>query len=86
MLELCSSSHLKLEIGILAPAAVCFLGKNNLSEVARRMFGKEVGEPVEEVLMGSWKGHAAVAPQPRRGWEEATERVISQLDAATRKR
>jgi uracil-DNA glycosylase len=83
VLELCSSIHLKVEIGIVAPKAVCFLGKNNLSEVARRIFEKEVGESVEGVSMGSWKGYAAVAPQPRRGWEEATECVIRRLDAAT---
>jgi uracil-DNA glycosylase len=86
VLELCSSIHLKLEIGVIAPEAVCFLGKNNLSAVAQRLFGKDVGESVEEVSMGSWKGYAAVAPQPRRGWEEATERVIRQLDVAARKR
>ncbi len=80
VLKRCASIHLKPEIAFLAPLAVCFLGKNNLGIVARELFGKELTEVVEKVSIGSWNGWAAIAPQPIRGWDDTTERVIRELD------
>ena len=82
VLKRCALAHLGPELCFLAPLAVCFLGKNNLGIVARQLFGTELSATPERTSIGSWHGWAAIAPQPIRGWDNETERIIRDLDAA----
>lgn len=80
VLRRCASVHLGPEIGLLAPRAVCLLGKNNLGVVARELFGTDLVDGIGDVSIGAWRGSAAIAPQPIRGWDDRTERIIRELD------
>lgn len=75
----CAKRHLRAQIELLLPGAVCFLGKNSLTSVAMEVFGRAVtGGPVD-VRLGRWRGCAAVADQPIRGRERKTRPVVEGL-------
>ncbi len=77
----CALRHLKKEILLLKPTAICFLGKNNATPAAKALFGVTVGEKPQKVELEGWKGWAVVADQPRRGWEKQTTKVLKELKA-----
>jgi uracil-DNA glycosylase len=78
-IKFCSLRHLGKEITVLAPRALCFLGRKNASAAAHALFGKWIGEEPEYVALNGWSGVAAVADQPRRGWEKRTRIVLRTL-------
>jgi uracil-DNA glycosylase len=75
----CALAHLAQELIFLKPRAVCFLGKGNAAVAAEALFGRRLGGHPEGVRFGPWTGTAAVAKQPRRGWERDTREVVSAL-------
>lgn len=75
----CALTHLAHELIFLKPRAVCFLGKSNAAVAAAALFGRGLGEVPEVVSFGQWAGIAAVAKQPRRGWERDTRDVVNAL-------
>ncbi|MFQ5961780.1 MAG: uracil-DNA glycosylase family protein [Candidatus Methylomirabilales bacterium] len=74
----CALRHLRREIPVLNPRAVCFLGKNNASVAAEALFGRAIGK-AESVQLVGWSGLGVVADQPRRQWKPRTRAVIRQL-------
>lgn len=75
----CVARHLRQEILLLRPRALCFLGKNNAAVAARVLFGRKIGHEPEVVSLQDWTGLAAVAHQPRRGWDPKTRHVLRDL-------
>lgn len=81
VLQFCARQHLKKEIPVLGPRAVCFLGMNNARPVAADLFGQPLGERPLQIQPEWWRpgGLVVVAHQPRRGWEPLTKTVIETL-------
>ena len=79
----CALKHLKEEIQALRPQGICFLGINNAGPAADALFGTELSTNALRVTLGTWLGWAAVAHQPRRGWERYTKAAIEQLLSAS---
>ena len=79
MLAYCSNRHLRSEISILNPLAICFLGVTNFSVVALSLFKRQIGETPVQVSLDRWAGWVVLAPQPVRGWEKRTTIVIQKL-------
>ncbi|MCA9421598.1 MAG: hypothetical protein KC592_11285 [Nitrospira sp.] len=75
----CANRHLKAEITILAPQAVCFLGITNLGPVAFSLLNRRVSETAIRVSFCGWTGWVGLAPQPVRGNRERTGLVIAKL-------
>lgn len=75
----CANRHLRDEIEILQPKAICFLGLNNLVTVTRSLFGRQVSETPLRASIDEWTGWVALAPQPVRGSEKRTRLVIEKL-------
>lgn len=80
----CATRHLRHEILLLRPKAVCFLGLNNASFAATALFGQDLCGSVGEVVLENWRGLGAVADQPRRGWAERTAVIVKKLWHKTR--
>ena len=78
-LAYCSNRHLRSEISILNPLAICFLGVTNLSVVALSLFKRQIGETPVQVSLDRWAGWVVLAPQPVRGGEKRTAIVIQKL-------
>jgi len=78
-IRFCASRHLRKEIIALQPRIVCFLGKNNATDVAKELFGQTIGEDLTRASFENWSGLAVVAPQPRRGWETRTLSVLKTI-------
>ena len=78
-IQFCAARHLRAEISVLNPRAICFLGKNNAGPVARQFFGIKVDTTPVSVHLDNWSGLAVVAPQPRRGWEKDTKLIVERL-------
>lgn len=74
VLRACAREHLRAEIPLLAPRAVCFLG-TNASRTAARAFGAKVGATPVRAAINGWTGEVVAAPQPRTPWliREAAE-------------
>ena len=79
VLRFCAQQHLRVEIGLLQPQAVCFLGKMNTSRVAQDLFGQAIGPQPQNAALNHWTGSVVVAPQPRRGWASDTLRILNEL-------
>lgn len=75
----CANRHLRDEIEILQPKAICFLGLNNLVSVTRSLFGRQVSETPQRASIDEWTGWVALAPQPVRGNEKRAKLVIEKL-------
>ncbi len=75
----CAQRHLRKEIVLLNPHAVCFVGANNLMPVAQALFGAKISEVPRPVSLDAWSGLAAVAHQPIRGWKNRTAKTIELL-------
>ena len=78
-IRFCAQQHLKAEILLLKPQAICFLGSNNTRDAANAIFGLRLDPVPAQVNLESWSGMAAVAHQPIRGWEVQTMKVLTQL-------
>lgn len=79
VIGLCVMHHLKVEIPILNPSAICFIGIKNLREIPHSLFGQKIGETPIRASLDNWSGEVAAAPQPIRGWHKRTDQVIRQL-------
>lgn len=79
----CASRHLREEIALLEPTAICFMGKGNAGPAAATLFGDAGSEP-REATVGNWRGLVAVAPQPVRGHERTTREVLVRLGGGPR--
>lgn len=75
----CAVRHLKREIQLLRPLAICFLGIGNATPAAKAIFGVEIHNDPRQVSLETWTGWVAVAHQPRRGWKRHTKVAIEQL-------
>ena len=79
MLAYCSNRHLRSEISILNPLAICFLGVTNLAAVALSLFKRQIGETPVQASLDRWAGWVVLAPQPVRGSERRTTVVLEKL-------
>lgn len=75
----CASRHLRAEISILNPLAICFLGLNNLIPVTRSLFQHQISEVPVRASLDRWTGWVVLAPQPVRGGEKRTSIVLQRL-------
>jgi uracil-DNA glycosylase len=75
----CSDRHLRIEIAVLNPIAICFLGVTNLAPASQSLFRRQIGSNPVRSRLDQWNGWVAVAPQPVRGHERRTELVINKL-------
>ena len=78
-LAYCSNRHLRSEISILNPLAICFLGVTKLSAVALSLFKRQIGETPIRASLERWAGWVVLAPQPVRGSERRTTVVLEKL-------
>lgn len=62
----CARRHLQAEIPVLAPEAVCFLGRK-AGAAAKKVLGSGVSEEPIQVMIQGWNGAVAIALQPVRG-------------------
>jgi uracil-DNA glycosylase len=69
VLTACAAEHLRTEVQLLQPRAVCFLGntRGHLPAVASALFGRRIADIPQRATLGSWNGVVAVTAQPRRG-------------------
>jgi uracil-DNA glycosylase len=79
LLIYCANRHLRTEINILNPSAICFLGIKNLKSVTQSLFDRQVVEAPVRASLDRWTGWVALAPQPVRGGERRTEIVLAKL-------
>lgn len=79
LIPFCARRHLRKEIPILNPRVVCFLGSYTAGLAATALFGRRSTSQMERVELDGWPGMAAVAHQPRRGWEAGTRTVLNGL-------
>jgi uracil-DNA glycosylase len=75
----CANRHLRTEIDILNPSAICFLGVKNLKSVTQSLFDRQVFEVPGRASLDRWTGWVVLAPQPVRGGERRTEIVLAKL-------
>jgi uracil-DNA glycosylase len=75
----CANRHLRTEISLLNPRAICFLGVTKLELVTWSLYGKRIGETPAQSSLDCWTGWVALAPQPVRGGERRTEIVLAKL-------
>lgn len=78
-LAYCANRHLRTEISILNPRAICFLGVTNLEFVTWSLYRKRIGETPVQASLGRWIGWVALAPQPVRGGEKRTAPILGKL-------
>ena len=84
-LAYCSNRHLRSEVSILNPLAICFLGVTNLAAVASALFKRQISETPVQAFLDQWTGWVALAPQPVRGGEKRTALVLEQLFSLAKK-
>lgn len=84
-LAYCSNRHLRSEVSILNPLAICFLGVTNLAAVASSLFKRQISETPVQASLDQWTGWVALAPQPVRGGEKRTALVLEQLFSLAKK-
>ncbi len=75
----CANRHLRVEINILNPVAICFLGVTNLALVTTALFDRQIDEIPVRVSLDRWTGWVALAFQPVRGGEKRTALVLEKL-------
>lgn len=79
VLSYCVNRHLRAEINILNPLAICFLGLNNLAPVTKSLFERQIGDVPVRASLDRWTGWVALAPQPVRGGEKRTAPILENL-------
>lgn len=84
-LAYCSNRHLRSEVSILNPLAICFLGVKNLAAVASALLKRQISETPVQASLDQWTGWVALAPQPVRGGEKRTALVLEQLFSLAKK-
>ncbi len=72
----CASRHLRHEISVLNPRAVCFLGATHLAPTAAALFERRIGGTAVIAQLGSWRGPVVLAPQPVRGRASRTAAAL----------
>jgi uracil-DNA glycosylase len=75
----CAKRHLLDEIQVIHPQAVCIIGKTKVGPVTERIFGTPLSEEPRTIMVGTWTGLAAIAPQPVRGQAPQTKAILSKL-------
>jgi len=75
----CANRHLRAEISILDPLAICFLGLNNLTPVTQSLFERHIGEVPVRASLDRWTGWVVLAPQPVRGGAKRTALILENL-------
>ncbi len=83
-ISVCAGRHLRQEVLLLRPKAVCFLGLNNASTAADALFARDLRGRVKEVGLDDWRGLSVVTNQPIRGWADKTLAVVRDLWQRTR--
>jgi hypothetical protein len=97
-MRFCARTHLALEILLLRPRGICFLGATNAAPAAESIFGKRIGEVAtwgEIEARGdleAWSGWVVSTVQPVHGTRQGPNEVRTgkairnlqgQIDSAT---
>jgi|GEM_PF-3255775 len=81
----CANRHLRAEISILNPLAICFLGLNSLAPVTQSLFERQIAEVPVRTSLDRWIGWVVLAPQPLRGGEKRTALILEKLLSLVKK-